>query len=177
MFAIALQHTADVPHDVLATVRRLVDVAFEGRFTDDDWDHVLGGLHALAWDVGELVGHAALIQRRLWHQGRSLRAGYVEGVAVRADRRRSGVASAMMSELERVARGAYEVAALSAAAEGARLYQARGWVRWRGDTSTMTPSGIVATPAEDGSVYVLPTTAELDLDQEITCDWRGGDVW
>ena len=174
---IALRHTADLPPDVLAAVRRLLDASFEGRFTVDDWDHALGGLHALVWDDGELVGHGALVQRRLLHRGRALRAGYVEGVAVRADRRRSGIASELMSHLEGAAQGAYEVAALSASDPGARLYLARGWQRWRGHTSTMTPSGIVSTPQEDGSVFVLPITAELELEGEITSDWRDGDVW
>lgn len=177
MSALVLRPTADIPADVLATVRRLLDASFEGRFTADDWDHALGGLHALAWDGDELIGHAAIVLRRLRHQGRALRAGYVEGVAVRADRRRTGVASALMAELERAARGGYEVAALSAAEPGSRLYLARGWLRWRGHTSALTPAGIVATPQEDGAVFVLPISAELDLDDEITADWRDGDVW
>jgi aminoglycoside 2'-N-acetyltransferase I len=177
MSAIELRHTAQIPSGELETVRRLLDEAFEGRFTAQDWDHALGGLHALVRAGGEVVGHGSLIQRRLLHRGRALRAGYVEGVAVRADRRRGGVASAIMTELERVARGAYEVAALSAADAGARLYLARGWRRWAGPTSALTPSGIVATPDEDGSVFVLPITTELDLDAELTCDWRDGDVW
>lgn len=177
MVAIVLHHTAHLPRPVLASVRTLVEAAFEGRFTDHDWDHALGGLHALAWDGDDLVGHGSVVQRRLWHQGRTLRTGYVEAVAVRADRRRTRIASAIMAELERVIAAAYELGALSASAAGARLYESRGWQRWRGATSALTPTGIVATPEEDGSVFVLPVTAPLDLDAELTCDWRDGDVW
>jgi len=72
--------------------------------TDDAWDHALGGMHALAWEAGQLVGHASVVQRRLLHRGRALRAGYVEGVAVRADRRGHGYGAAMMDEIERVVR-------------------------------------------------------------------------
>ena len=57
---------------------------FEGEFTEQDWEHALGGIHALVWDGDALVGHAAVVQRRLLHGGRALRAGYVEGVGVRA---------------------------------------------------------------------------------------------
>ena len=53
----------------------------------------------------------------------------------------------------------------------------RGWRRWEGPTSALTPSGIVRTPEEDGSIYVLPVGAELDLRGALTCDWRDGDVW
>ena len=66
--------------------RNCTKTAFDGAFTDDDWDHARGGLHAVAFDGSELVGHASVVQRRLLHDGKALRAGYVEGVAVRADR-------------------------------------------------------------------------------------------
>lgn len=126
---------------------------------------------------GELVGHAALVQRRLLHGGRALRPGYVEGVAVRADRRRQGHAAAMMAALERVVRGADDLGALSATDAGAALYAARGWQRWSGPTSALTPAGVRRTAEDDGGVHVLPVTVPLDLSGELTCDWRDGDLW
>ncbi len=176
MTEIAVAHTADVGSDVLAAVRDLLEASFH-RFMESDWEHTLGGLHALAFHDGALVGHAALVQRRLLHRGRALRTGYIEGVAVRVDRRRTGVAAALMAELERATRAAYEVGALSASSAGVPLYLARGWHLWRGPTSTLSPRGILATPGDDGSVFVLPVTADLDLDEELTCDWRDGEVW
>ena len=85
--------------------------------TEHDWEHSLGGVHALAFDGDTLVGHAAVVQRRLLHGGRALRTGYVEGVAVRADQRRRGHGAAMMDALERVIRGAYDLGALGATDE------------------------------------------------------------
>jgi aminoglycoside 2'-N-acetyltransferase I len=170
-------HTADLDAATLAAARDLLVEVFEGDLTTHDWEHALGGVHALAWQGGELVGHASLIQRRLLHGGRALRAGYVEGVGVRADQRRRGHGAAMMAALERVLRGAYEVGALAATDEGARFYAARGWQRWRGPTSALTPGGVVRTPEEDDSVHVFPLAAPLDLTGELSCDWREGDVW
>src|SRR3712207_8893328 len=46
-------------------------------------------------------------------------AGYVEGVAVRPDRRGRGHAAAVMSALERVVRSAYELGALGTTDEAA----------------------------------------------------------
>ena len=145
--------------------------------SDDDWEHALGGVHALAWEDAELVGHASVVQRRLIHGGRALRTAYVEGVGVRADRRRRGLAGAMMDALERVIRGAYELGALSASEEAIELYAGRGWQRWRGPTSVLTPTGTSRTEDDDGGVYVLPVALPLDLDGELICDWRDGDVW
>ncbi len=98
---IRLAHTADLPAATRTAARALLDAAFEGDFSDTDWENALGGTHALAFDGTELIGHAALVQRRLLHGERVLRAGYVEGVAVRSDHRRRGHASALMAAIER----------------------------------------------------------------------------
>ncbi len=145
--------------------------------SDHDWEHSLGGVHALVWEGDEVVGHGSVVQRRLLHGGRALRVGYVEGVGVRADRRRRGHGAALMEALERVARGAYELGALGATDQAADFYAARGWELWQGPTSALTPTGILRTEEHDGSVYVLPAAAMLDLSGELTCDWRDGDVW
>ncbi|MQA24881.1 MAG: GNAT family N-acetyltransferase, partial [Micromonosporaceae bacterium] len=145
--------------------------------TEHAWEHSLGGVHALVWEGDQLIGHASVVQRRLLHGGRALRAGYVEGVGVRAHRRRRGHAAAMMAALERVIRGAYDLGALGATDEAAAFYAERGWQLWRGPASAFTPTGIQRTEEEDGGIYVFPVTVSLDLTGELTCDWREGDVW
>ncbi len=169
-------HTGHLVPEDLAQGRALLDAVFDGELTADDWEHCLGGLHALAWRDQELVGHAALVQRRLLHAGRVLRTGYVEGVAVRADLRRAGVGGAVMAPLEQLARRAYDVAALATSDEGAPFYAARGWLPWQGPTSALTPAGVVRTPDDDDCVLVLPGP-QLDRTAELTCDWREGDPW
>jgi len=170
-------HTADLDAGILKAARALLDDVFAGDMTDHDWEHALGGVHALAWEGAELVGHAAVVQRRLLHGGRALRTGYVEGVGVRADRRRRGHGTAMMDALERVVRGAYELGALGATDEAAHFYAARGWRLWQGPSSALTPTGVTRTQEEDGCIYVLPMAVPLDLSGELTCDWRDGDLW
>ena len=174
---VCVSHTSQLDAATLRTARALLADVFEGEFEADDWEHALGGMHALAWEEDELVGHASVVQRRLVHRGQALRAGYVEGVGVRADRRRRGHAGAMMDALEEVIRGAYDLGALGSTDEAVAFYEARGWQRWRGPLSALTPAGTVRTPDEEGWVFVLPGAAALDLDGELTCDWRDGDVW
>jgi aminoglycoside 2'-N-acetyltransferase I len=170
-------HTADLDHGTRRAARALLDDVFGAEMTDEDWDHALGGVHALVWEGDQLIGHASVVQRRLLHNERTLRAGYVEGVAVRADRRLRGHAAAMMSELERIIRAAYEIGALGAADDAAAFYAARGWQAWQGRTYGLTPAGVVRTEDEDGGVYVLQAEAPLDLQGDLTCDWRAGDLW
>lgn len=171
-------HTAGLDAATLAQARALLDRVFEDEMTDHDWEHALGGIHALAYEDGELVGHASVIQRRLLHGGRALRAGYVEGVAVLAEHRRRGHGRAMMQALERVIRGAYEIGALGATDEAAAFYRDLGWEVWQGPTHALTPDGIVRTADDDGSIWVLAVEGvPLDVSAALTCDWREGDVW
>jgi aminoglycoside 2'-N-acetyltransferase I len=177
MHVVRVAHTADLDAATLKTARAMLVEAFEGDFAADDWEHALGGMHALAWEGEKLVGHASLVQRRLLHGGRALRAGYIEGVGVRADRRGRGIGGAVMELLERLLRGAFDIGGLGATDDGIPLYESHGWQRWRGPTFALTPAGIVRTADVDGSVYVLPLGVPVDLDGELTCDWRDGDVW
>jgi aminoglycoside 2'-N-acetyltransferase I len=170
-----IAHTADLDFATLAAARALLEDVF-GGFAAADWEHALGGMHALVRDGSDLIGHASVVQRRLLHGGRALRTGYVEAVAVRADRRRRGHAAAMMAALEKVVRGAYDLGALSASAQATTFYAARGWQRWRGRSYAFTPNGIVRTAEEDDGIYVLPSVP-VDLAGAITCDWRDGDLW
>ncbi|WP_408055453.1 GNAT family N-acetyltransferase [Streptomyces radicis] len=177
MTEVRTAHTADLAPTTLAAVRALLHRAFDGDLGDLDWEHALGGMHALAYVDGELVGHASVVQRRVLHGGRSLRTGYVEGVGVRHDQRGRGHGAALMAALERVIRGAYDLGALSATESARPLYASRGWLSWQGPTFALTPLGIVRTEEEDDGVYVLPVTARLDIAGELVCDWRDGDVW
>ncbi len=173
---VVTRHTADLDPTTARAARALLFEVFDDM-TDDDWEHCLGGIHALAYAGPQLVGHASLVQRRLVHRGVALRAGYVEGVAVRATARRRGHGAALMTALERLIRGGYDLGALGATDEAVPFYLARGWRQWRGPLSALTPDGVRRTPDEDGGVYVLPGPAVLDLDGPLIADWRGGDVW
>lgn len=180
-WVVRLVPTADIGAEALDAVRALCDASFagspDGGFDHGDWDHCLGGLHALVHDGEVLVGHAAVVQRRVLHAGRALRTGYVEAVVVAATHRRRGVGHALMAEVERVVRAAHDLGALGASDDGAALYAARGWTAWRGPTSQLTPTGTRRTPRDDGAVMVLAVTAPLDLDAPLVCDWRDGDAW
>jgi len=176
MTKVCTAHTADLDAVTREAARALLDGVFDDM-TGHDWEHALGGVHALVWEGAELIGHASLVQRRILYGGRALRTGYVEGVGVRADRRRRGHGAAMMQALERILRGAYDLGALGASDEGAEFYAARGWKLWLGPTSALTPNGIARTEDDDGCIYVFPLVVPLDLSNSLTCDWRDGDLW
>lgn len=177
MSELIVAHTGQLPPDVLTAARNLLEQVFAGELTDEDWDHCLGGMHAVLRQDDQVVAHAALVARRLLHGGRTLRAGYVEGVAVRGDVRRRGHGSTVMAALEVLAARSYDLAALAATDEGAAFYAQRGWLRWQGQTWALTPAGVVRTEEDDDAVFVLPLGLDLDRATGLTCDWRDGDLW
>lgn len=171
-------HTYELTPTARDGIRAFLVTAFEGGFSDDDWDHTLGGIHTYARDDSGLLAHGSVVQRRVIHAHRSYRIGYVEGVAVRADRRREGLGDRVMTAMERVIDGAYAFGALSASDTGAALYAARGWQVWQGRIGVQGLSGVVPLPDEEGSTYVrgaagrpLPSPS-----RKLIFDWRDGDV-
>ncbi|GAA3376041.1 aminoglycoside N-acetyltransferase AAC(2')-Ie [Streptomyces sannanensis] len=173
-----IAHTYELTSAELAGIRALLDEAFEGDFSDEDWDHGLGGIHVLVHERGVLVAHGSVVQRRVLHRGRSLRIGYVEAVAVRADRRRQGHGGRVMEALERVVDRAYFFGALSASDDGAFLYASRGWRPWPGRIETLGPEGVVRLPGEEGSTYLRRASGRPlpDPAAALVFDWRDGDV-
>ncbi|PQP44840.1 aminoglycoside 2'-N-acetyltransferase [Mycolicibacterium austroafricanum] len=176
-----LIHTSDLDDETREDARRMVIDAFDGDFADEDWEHALGGMHAVISLRGDVIGHAAVVQRRLYVGDRALRCGYVEGLAVREDHRGKRLGHALMDGVEQVVRGAYHLGGLSTTDLGKPLYSVRGWVPWTGPTSVLALDGPTRTPEDDGSLYVLPgelpASVTLDPTAPIACDWRNGDVW
>jgi aminoglycoside 2'-N-acetyltransferase I len=176
-----LVHTSDLDGETMHNAHRMLIAAYAGEFTEADWEHTLGGMHAIIVHRGTLIAHAAVVQRRLYCEDAALRCGYVEGLAVKEEWRGRGLGNALLDAVEQVIRGAYQIGALSASGAGARIYRPRGWVCWRGPTSVLSPNGIVRTAEDDGSIFVLPAGADIDADVDpdtgVMCDWRTGDVW
>ncbi|MEV4532691.1 GNAT family N-acetyltransferase [Asanoa sp. NPDC049518] len=174
---IEVLHTSAAGAAALGAAYRLLEEVFAGDFGAEDWEHSLGGMHAFVWERDTLVAHGSVVQRRLVHNGRALRCGYVEGVGVHPEHRRRGYGGDVMAALEAVIREAYDLGALGTTDEGEPFYRSRGWLPWIGPLAALTPDGVKDTPDEQGAVYVFPGVMPLDLSAPLTCDWRDGDVW
>lgn len=178
-FSVRTAHTSELDASELEAARSLLYRAFADEdFSADDWEHSLGGMHVLATHEGALVGHAAVVQRRLLHQGKALRTGYVEGVAVHPEWQRHGIGGRLLDEVERIVTRAYEVGALGSTDAGGPLYRSRGWRTWEGTARALTPEGVLATQDAVDYLYVLPVPGqELDFQGDLICDYRLGDLW
>jgi aminoglycoside 2'-N-acetyltransferase I len=137
----------------------------------------MGGTHWLAEADARLVGHASVVPRILEADGRPVRAGYVEAVAVDPAWQRAGIGSRLMAAAGAHIAGTYELGALGTGEQP--FYERLGWERWQGPTFERTAGGDVPTPEEDGYVMVLrvPGSPALTLRERLSCEWRPGDSW
>lgn len=158
-------------------LRTLLDTAFEGRFGDVDWNHTLGGVHVWVMGPRGLISHASLVERDLVCAGHPVRAGYVEAVATAAEERRRGHGTTVMNRIGELIRERYDLGALATGTQA--FYETLGWERWRGTTFADGPRGREHTPGDDGDVMILrtPRSPHLDLNGDIVCQWRPGEVW
>lgn len=172
--------TAELTASESARIRALLWAAFEPDdegFSEDDWQHALGGRHFLVEHGDAIVAHAAVVARPIEIGGRRLRAGYVEAVATARDRQARGYGTLAMQAAGDHIRDGYEVGVLGTGSHG--FYERLGWTTWRGPSFVRTGDGLVATPDDDGYLMVLrtPATPALEPLDPIVCEWRPGDVW
>jgi aminoglycoside 2'-N-acetyltransferase I len=172
--------TKDLGDRELAATRSLLLAAFppgEGAFTEDDWQHSIGGQHFILERGGRIVAHASVVERELHIADRPVRTGYVEGVAAAPDRQGTGLGTQVMRAVTAYVRDEYELGALGTSSH--HFYERLGWRTWQGPSFVRTDRGLVATPDEDGYILVLPTPSSppLDFHAPISCPWRRGDVW
>lgn len=169
--------TAEVPSELLVEIRRLLDESFAGHFSEDDWEHGLGGWHAIVTDGDAVVAHAAVVPRTLHVAERPVRAGYVENVGAAPARERRGLATLAMTEINDVLRREFDMGALSTGAHP--FYERLGWERWQGPTFVRSGSEVLRTEEEDDGIMVLRfgSSADIDLASPISCETRPGDDW
>src|SRR5262245_30664126 len=97
----------------LRDVRAMLDDAFEGDFSDEDWAHATGGLHVWTIEASRLVSHGSLVARTFVCSGHRLSVGYVEAVATVASDRRKRHGAAIMRRIGALIHERYALGALS----------------------------------------------------------------
>ncbi len=171
-----LFETLQADSATFARLRLLMDEAFPGAFSEHDWAHALGGLHAVVRRDGEIVAHASGVPRTLYVGASAWDAGYVEAVAVTPALQRQGLGTRVTRALQVRLRARYDVLALSSSSGS--FYARMGWAPWQGPTFTMRDGAVEWTPDDDGGIHVLAGLRALPNAQgPLGCDARPGEVW
>jgi aminoglycoside 2'-N-acetyltransferase I len=173
---VSIAGSEDLRLEELEELRAFLNNAFAESFDDHDWKHTVGGLHVLARE-GEIVAHAAVVERTLIAGDRLLATGYVEGVATAPGSRRRGLGTLVMQKANEIIKEGFELGALSTGVPG--FFSRLGWEQWRGPTFVDAPGARMRTAEDDDGIFILrtPATEDLDATAPLVCDWRQGDVW
>jgi aminoglycoside 2'-N-acetyltransferase I len=178
LVTVRVRVTSDLDAPARAAIRKLLDAAFTGGFSDDDWAHALGGTHAIVETDGRIVAHGSVVPRTLDLGPQRLHVGYVEAAAVHPDRQRTGLGTAVMRALGDVIARDFALGALSTGEW--HFYERLGWERWQGPTWVRDADGSrERTPDDDDSLMILrtPSSPILDPTWPISCARRAGDSW
>ncbi len=172
--------TDEISTEQVEGLRALFDAAWsekDSEFSDQDWEHSIGGSHFIVEGGGIILSHASVVRRELHTNDRHLETGYVEAVATWPHHQRRGFATAIMLEVGSYIDKTFQLGALDTGSPS--FYERLGWAVWRGPTFVRTDAGLLRSREEDGNVLVLvtPTSGDLDLASSISCDWRNGDAW
>ena len=154
----------------------LLQSAFEGDFSAEDWDHSLGGSRFLGYLDSELIAHGVIVTRRIWLNEIEYQVGYLEAIAVLPKYQRHGYGSKLLTRLTEYAKANYSVSMLST--DEKEFYRRFGWLDFSGESYVLTNGELVRSADEDAGLMWLPG-ANSDLVEltKAVCEARSGDAW
>lgn len=169
--------TGEASEDLLKQIRTFVSEAFDGTFSEEDWNHSLGGKHVIVVEDDNVLSHAAVVERTIEVAGRLFRTGYLEGVATTPGRHGEGLGSMVVAEATRSVTDGFELGTLST--DRHSFYARLGWERWVGPSFVRRGAEKMRTEQDDDGLMVLRfgPSEVIDLAAPISCEHRSGDVW
>jgi len=176
---VRVRERADLTPAELDALRRWLEDAYEdGPWRPTHWDDIGPGPHIVAEDAdGALLAHACVAWVPIRIGDVTLRAGYLEDVATRADVRGRGYGTAVVTAAHPLIEASADIGFLATGSQP--FYERLGWVRWRGPSSVTELDGSTTpTPEEDAFIMamVFPhTPGPIDVDRPITRPRRDPD--
>jgi len=153
-----------------------------------DYGYLQEAYHVVGRDAGVIVSHALWVDRSLSVDGAlPLATAYVEYVATEPACQGQGLASQILRFLldyiqnEEVLRTelhldqCYKLAALAPA--DVQFYARLGWELWQGDLYIRQDDTLIPTPEDDVMIYRLTTTPEIYIFDDLSAEWREGELW
>ena len=157
------------------TIRSFLNEAYDGDFSDSDFQNALGGQHFIRFDSGRLIAHASVVERSISIDEQLFRVAYVEAVAVAADFRGRKIGSQLMQTASDHCRDSFEVAMLSTGEYG--FYERFGWSRLEARSFVETANGLIRTEEEDECLMLLSEKRELKDASRVVAHDRAESPW
>ena len=155
---------------------KMLDAAFEGDFSNEDWEHTFGGYRFLGFLEAKLIAHGAIVPRKILVDSKLLTVGYIEGVAVHPEYWRNGYGSSLMAASTKVCRENFEFSMLST--DEKAFYTKHGWRDFEGESFVLVQGTEVRSEEEDeGLMYLLGNSTSDKSPRKVLCESRSGDSW
>ena len=157
-------------------IKNLLNDAYEGDFSEQDWQHTFGGARFVGTIDDQIVAHAAVVPRAVLINDLPMTIGYLEGVAVSAMFQGQRLGSQLLQHVSDFCKSNYEISMLST--DEFDFYGKFGWQRFKGTSGVMQDSVKNLTPEEDDGIMYLAgkSTKSIEISTAY-CDWREGDCW
>lgn len=161
---------------LLNSIRKLLGSAFEGEFSDEDWQHSFGGVRLIGFMNEEIVAHGAVVPRLVLIDDVEEIIGYVEAIAVDPRFWRQGIGAALMREITKICISQYEFSMLSTGEKD--FYRRFGWVDFKGESYVDLGEKVVRSEEEDEGLMYLGVGNYLNVSPlKVVCKSRAGDAW
>lgn len=170
-------HSSQLSNEEKETLYRMLYQGFDHDFTRDDFQHALGGMHVLAYDHQQIIGHVSIVQRNMAIGDKPITVGYVEAMAVLENYRRQGIGKQLMLATNKIIDDCYQLGLLCASDEGVSLYQSVGWRVWNGSLYELNQGHYIHSIDEEGGIMGWSNNQSIDFTQPLYCDFRSGDQW
>ncbi len=153
-----------------------------------DYEYLKAAYHVIGRDAGVIVSHALWVDRHFSVNGAvPLATAYIEYVATEPALQGQGLASQLLRFLVGFIQNKeglkailhqdlnYELAALAPA--DSQFYERLGWELWQGDLYIRQNDQLIPTPDDDVMIYRLITTPDITITDDLSAEWREGELW
>ena len=159
-----------------SSIRALLDLAFEGDFSPEDWEHTFGGQYFIGLLEETIIAHGSVVPRNMFIDGQAITVGYVEAIAVLPSHWRQGFGTQLMQQITQFCQDNYELSMLST--DENQFYERLGWRQFKGESFVRSENSEVRTSDEDAGLMLLPgKKSQIILIRRVVCESRSGDDW
>jgi aminoglycoside 2'-N-acetyltransferase I len=171
-----IKQVIDIDSETESTIKELLNLAYEGDFGPEDWEHTFGGRYFIGYLNGTIIAHGSVVPRKMFIDGEERIVGYVEAIGVLPDKWRQGFGSKLMAEITEFCLQTYEISMLSS--EERDFYSRLGWQQFFGASFVQDGDLEVRTEEEDEGLMVLTRIKGGARDiKRAVCQSRSGDSW
>jgi len=171
-----IKQVIDIDSETESTIKALLDLAYEGDFSPEDWEHTFGGQYFIGYLDGTIIAHGSVVPRKMFINGEEVTVGYVEAVGVLPAKWRQGFGSQLMEQMTEFCLETYELSMLSS--DAINFYSRLGWRKFVGESFVQYGDVEIRTEEEDEGLMVLAgIKGGVREIRRAVCQSRSGDSW